>query len=117
MRKPFATSAAAVIALTLAGCGGDSDSNSDGEESPDEALAPACSEVWVAGETLPEDSEGCMNGDTLEAAASFTCEDGSSLFQYGDDFWAFGGQEIHEEEGGAASAEAYKAAYDTCQGG
>lgn len=115
MRKTIAASAAALLALTLAACGDDSDSPKSGGDN-DEALAPKCSDVWVAGETLPEDYEGCMDGDTLEAAASFNCGDGSSLFQYADDFWAFGGQEIHEEAGGVASAEPYKEAYATCQG-
>lgn len=114
MRKTIAASAAALLALTLAACG--DDSGSPKSVGDDEALAPKCSDVWVAGETLPEDYEGCMDGDTLEAAASFNCEDGSSLFQYADDFWAFGGKEIHEEAGGVASAEPYKEAYATCQG-
>lgn len=113
MRKTIAASAASLLALTLSACGGNDDKTTN---SDDEALAPACSEVWVAGQTLPADYEGCMNGGTLEAAASFNCEDGSSLFQFEDDFWAFGGQEIHEEAGGAASAEAYSEAYAACNG-
>lgn len=115
MRKTIAASAAALLAFTLAGCGDNSDSPESSRDK-EENLVPKCADVWVAGETMPKDYEGCMSGDTLEAAASFDCKDGSSLFQYEDDFWAFGGQEIHEEAGGVASAAPYKEAYATCQG-
>lgn len=113
----LATVAALLLGLTACSSGGDSEEkaapvSATPSESP---IAPECSEVWVAGETLDTDYKGCLDGGTLEGASSFRCGEGPNLFQHGSDFWAFGGQEIHEEPGGAANATAYSNAYNDCR--
>ena len=40
---------------------------------------PKCADVWIEGQRLPADYEGCMNGDVLEAGVS-SC--GGKLFTY-----------------------------------
>lgn len=74
---------------------------------------PECSEVWVAGQTLPENYEGCTNGDEIEAAFSYDCEDGTSLFA-NDDFWVRTPGEIVAMDG--EDDPAYSKAFDDCKG-
>ena len=46
----------------LAGCGGDDSGEDSGQPEASGAVEslPACDEVWVAGETLPDDYDGCV---------------------------------------------------------
>lgn len=108
----------AALALTATGCSGDDNGDtaegSQGAPAPATAMSeyPACEDVWVDGETLPEDYEGCDNGGTIEAAASIECDSGSGVFvTYQDQFHALLGGEITEA---ASSSEEYAAAYEEC---
>lgn len=79
----------AALALVLAGC---SDDGGEGESSTG---LPDCADVWVAGETLPEDYDGCMSDpDTIEAAVVMTCDDGSEFTGFDDRLYAKLGGEI-----------------------
>lgn len=109
------TLVAAALLSVLAACGGGDDDVS-GEDLAD-ALddMPKCSEVWVAGETLPEDYGGCDDGDTIVAAVSTECSDGTSLYGFDDRFYALGGEEIVEAAGGSTDTDpAYSKAYEDC---
>lgn len=115
--RTVAPALALILTAALSACGSSSNdaaNDTSGPTSSGASSVPSCGDVWKAGATLPADYDGCMNGDMLEAAAFFTCGDGSKLYQYASDFWAFGGKTIHEEPGGAAGAKAYKAAYGAC---
>lgn len=59
MKTLIGSSAIALALLGLAGCGDDGSVQDDPESATD------CSDVWVAGETLPSDYEGCNDGDTF----------------------------------------------------
>jgi hypothetical protein len=58
--------AAVIPAIFIAGCSG------DGKDGP-----PQCSDVWEDGQTLPEDYDGCLSGDSFEVAPIWDCIDGS----------------------------------------
>ena len=55
---------------------------------------PACSEVWVVGETLPTDYEGCRTKGGIDQGAHYACTDGNGeLIGYDDQSFArLGGQ-------------------------
>ena len=58
-----------------------------------EAL-PKCSEVWVVGETLPKDYEGCRTVGGIDHGAHYACTDsGGDLIGHNEQFFArIGGQ-------------------------
>ena len=89
--------AAALLLAFTAGCGDDepeqdtTDAGSS-QESDDsgegEGGIPACADVWVAGEKLPEDYGGCSNDDGSIAGASYEeCNDGSRLYTHDSRFF------------------------------
>jgi hypothetical protein len=50
---------------------------------------PACSEVWVVGDTLPEDYEGCRTKGGVDQGARYACTDGGGeLIGHNDQFFA-----------------------------
>jgi len=65
---------------------------------PEESAAamPECSEVWVAGKTLPADYEGCqIASGGIDRGASYACTDGNGdLIGYNDQFFARLGGEV-----------------------
>lgn len=115
--------ATVLLALSLTACGGGNDDKADSDpttsapvsDAPESSGTPTCSDVWVVGETLPEDYEGCEEGDTLFASVTQDCKDGSVFTSYDDRFYAVLGGPI------AANVEgddpAYSAFYDACLGG
>lgn len=89
----------------------------DSAQESDDGVYPACDEVWVPGQTVPAAYDGCLDGDTIEGAASFDCTDGTSLQSFRDELWALGDGPIAEKTTPEIAADpAYKAAYDTCVG-
>lgn len=131
---------AAVLALAtgvaLAGC---SDKNDDSEATPSdkgsaieldlddlrelkewEENVPDCSEVWIAGEKLPEDYDGCMDEDgTVAIATSVPCADGLlDMAFYDDRYWTrpADGTIVDAGEGGTAGNSAYGDDYAACSG-
>ncbi len=108
---------AAAFALTACGS---SASDDDGATAELPAVTsedyPKCEDVWVVGESLPDDYEGCYDGtrDTIELASYIGCGDGSRLTSYLDEWWVVTGGTIAQASGGTASDDGYGAAYDAC---
>jgi hypothetical protein len=121
----------ALMSVGLGGCGGDDKPESAGassssstpatasESAADDSPAgyPACEDVWVVGQPLPEGYAGCYEAErnTVEVAASFVCADGSELSSYKDRWWVLGDGVIAEAAGGETASDAdYAAAYSKC---
>ncbi|MDF9715579.1 hypothetical protein INN71_07580 [Nocardioides sp. ChNu-153] len=59
---------------------GSADSGASSDASGAPADAPACTEVWVAGGSIPADYAGCLAEDgSLEVAETTECADGRQL--------------------------------------
>ena len=121
-----------LLALSLTACGGDdsepesaSDSTSEAQPSETPSETPteeatedeepamaACEDLWVLGEKLPEDYDGCMRpDDSMEAPVVYDCDSGTGKFTgYDDKFYALLGGKI----GDATNEAEYGAAYDEC---
>ena len=81
MRKLLAVAA---LTVTLTACShGEQAKPSPKPEGASDAL-PVCAEVWVAGQQLTSDYEGCMDGDVLEAVVTT----GDGTVYYDDRFMA-----------------------------
>ena len=102
--------AAAATLLTLtAGCGDDEPeqdpSNADSSQESDdsgegEGGIPACADVWIAGEKLPDDYGGCSNDDGSIAGSSYEeCTDGSRLQTHDSRFFTEADGTIVEADG------------------
>ena len=86
----------------LAGCGGD-DSGEDAAQEASGAVEslPACDDVWVAGETLPDDYDGCViQGNEIAVFSPGECPGGDQYATYDDTFYAVGGDTIEESPSG-----------------
>lgn len=70
----------AALALSLAACGEEQGDAPAPDSSPVQAGTPTCEDVWVPGATLPENYEGCMEGDSLVLAI----EDSAGRVSYDD---------------------------------
>lgn len=106
---------AALLALLLTACGSDGKGGGTGDEVVDDVgTMPACSDVWVAGETLPDGYEGCETVDTIEAPAISECADGSRWTSYQDEFYAKYGGEIIAVKGEMSDDPAYSTFLDEC---
>ncbi len=69
-------------------------------ETPSEPAGPACSEVWVAGATLPAGYQGCQD-DTKQKwvqAMVYHCSSGQRLVTFGTTFYAAKGERINESD-------------------
>lgn len=92
---------AAVLAMAAAGCGGSGD---DGGQPKADGLvenSPPCDEVWVAGETLPEDYDGCLiQGNEVAVFSPADCPSGAQYATYADQFYAVPGDTIEESSSG-----------------
>lgn len=103
---------AIILASSLSACGGDDKSDTDAQAELEDTY-PLCSEVWVVGNEIDDDYEGCLldDKDTIQAGVSIDCEDGSKFFTHeeGGNFWT--------EDGVVATGDedAYSAAYSACQ--
>jgi hypothetical protein len=100
---------APLLALTVAACGGGGE---DAESAGTSGVMPDCSDVWVDGETLPEDYEGCTDGDTIAAAVTIECDSGIGTFvTYDDRFHALLGDTVTEA---STESDEYAKAYEDC---
>lgn len=124
--RPAATAALLFVLTACAGDDSDADRTSQPPGAPAEAPSqtegggglPSCANVWVPGETLAADYNGCelANGTTYPAVG-IPCKDGSGrLFAFdqqgsdADEFFALSGDEIQE----SADAQAYASAFSAC---
>lgn len=76
---------------------------------------PECSQVWVAGEEMPNPYKGCFDGASFVKAESQRCAFGAKLFTYDDRFYAAQFNKINETDG-LAEDPAYQKALDSCGG-
>ena len=93
---------AVVLATSLAGCGGDSGADAGQPEASGAVeTLPACDEVWVAGETLPDDYDGCViQGDEIAVFSPAECPSGDQYATHEDRFYAVVGDTIEESPSG-----------------
>lgn len=107
--------AAIALALLATGCSSsdETDAADNGSDTEASSSVPACSDIWVDGQTLPEDYDGCENdGGSIEAAATIECDSGIGTFAtYQDEFFALLGGEITEAP---SDSDEYAAAYEEC---
>lgn len=101
--------AGATVAVGLVACRGDGSKEVSIED------LPKCSDVWVAGKTLPADYEGCTENDDIATSLIIECV-GDDKFTTYDGFHAFLGGTI--AKGGPPNSQEYLGALSACtQGG
>ena len=101
--------------MLLAGCSASEGTpDDDGYTGADWASElPHCDDVWVEGQTLPENYDGCTPaGGGISTVAARTCSDDGGDLVYQDGFFARQGGEIAAGE--RQSAE-YERALADCQ--
>ena len=133
------------LALSLAACGGDSDSTATDPDASDSSTAtdtasptdatetaeasetpsettpptpdwPACGDVWVADAQLPLGYKGCLEGDTAVKADNLSCSSGQRIVRYDDSFFAVAGGTIYETSGPLEKDKEYLQKVRTCRG-
>ena len=133
------------LALSLAACGGDSDSTATDPDASDSSTAtdtaspaeatetaeasetpsettpptpdwPACGDVWVADAQLPLGYKGCLEGDTAVKADNLPCSSGQRIVRYDDSFFAVAGGSIYETSGPLEKDKVYLQKVRTCRG-
>ncbi len=124
---------ASCAVAALGGCGDDADGDtardaasqaeSASTESPDESVSetptepgalPACSEVWIDGQDLPEDYTACTSeGETLKPVKR-ACGYGAKFLEQDGRFYAMLGNPI-TDAGDLETSEQYQQLLETCQ--
>ena len=129
------------LALSLAACGGDSDSTATDPDASDSSTAtdtasptetaepsetasettpptpdwPACGDVWVADARLALGYKGCLEGDTAVKADNLSCSSGQRIVRYDDSFFAVAGGSIYETSGPLEKDKVYLQKIRTCR--
>ena len=133
------------LALSLAACGGDSDSTATDPDASDSSTAtdtaspteatetpepsespsettpptpdwPACGDVWVADARLALGYKGCLEGETAVKADNLSCSSGQRMVRYDDSFFAVAGGSIYETSGPLEKDKLYLQKVRTCRG-
>jgi hypothetical protein len=133
------------LALSLAACGGDSDSTATDPDASDSSTAtdtaspteatetpepsetpsettppvpdwPACGDVWVADAQLALGYKGCLEGDEAVKADNLSCSSGQRIVRYDDSFFAVAGGTIYETSGPLEKDKEYLQKIRTCRG-
>ena len=133
------------LALSLAACGGDSDSTATDPDASDSSTAtdtaspteatetaepsetpsettpptpdwPACGDVWVADARLALGYKGCLEGDEAVKADNLSCSSGQRIVRYDDSFFAVAGGTIYETSGPLEKDKVYLQKIRTCRG-
>ena len=70
------------------------------ETPTEEPAGPACTDVWVAGATLPVKYDGCQDAEKEKwvQAMIYHCSSGQRLVTFGRTFYAAKGEVINESE-------------------
>lgn len=88
------------------------------EEPTEEAdpTGPACSDVWVAGATLPRKYAGCQDAEQGKwmQAMVYQCSSGQRLVTFGRTFYAAMGEVITESETSLARNPEFKKVLASC---
>ena len=133
------------LALSLAACGGDSDSTATDPDASDSSTAtdtaspteatetsepsetasettpptpdwPACGDVWVPDARLALGYKGCLEGETAVKADNLSCSSGQRMVRYDDSFFAVAGGSIYETSGPLEKDKVYLQKVRTCRG-
>ncbi|WP_344008264.1 hypothetical protein [Nocardioides lentus] len=75
---------------------------------------PACDDVWRAGGTIPEDYEGCVDGDDAVVADLIRCSFGGTMTTFDDRFHGVVGNVVNDAGQSLADDQAYAKAYRLC---
>jgi hypothetical protein len=78
------------------------------------ADAPACSDVWVAGQKLARGYQGCTDGDTYVPRDTVICSSGQKMVRYADHFYGVLGGTIHQTDGVLTKDREYRKAERSC---
>lgn len=124
---------ALVLGLALAGCGEDSpdsateptstpttseptETPTETTETPSEPAGPDCAEVWVAGETLANNYNGCQDAEKgkFVQAMIYHCSSGQRLVTFRQNFYAAKGEVINETETPLAKDPEFKKVLASC---
>lgn len=121
---------ALVLGLALAGCGEDSpDSATEPTstpttseptetptEAPSEPAGPDCAEVWVAGEILANNYNGCEDAERgkFVQAMIYHCSSGQRLVTFRRNFYAAKGEVINETTTPLAKDPEFKKVLASC---
>lgn len=95
-----ATAVAAMV-LALAGCGGEKSSDTAAPKASGlvETL-PSCAKVWVTGETLGKDYDGCViKGNQVHVFSPGKCPSGAEYTDY-DRYYTVVGEAVQESASG-----------------
>lgn len=86
------------------------------EEPVAEPTGPACSDVWVAGATLPRKYKGCQDAEKGKwmQAMIYRCSSGQQLVTYGRTFYAAKGEVVNESETPLARNPEFQKVLATC---
>jgi hypothetical protein len=105
------TVALAIAVLATSGCGGNTD-----RAEPDLSGVPRCQDIWVGGQTLPQDYEGCVGeSGGLVMSSLLACTDGSQFTTHEGRFFAQLGGTITAGPGTSPETVAtYSRALDDC---
>ncbi len=102
--------------LLVAACGSETEAPAADPTASDDGgatVSSACTDVWIAGQELPDEYEGCTRPDgDLEAAVTYECTNGGELVGYDDRFYVVRPGKIAEIKGD--DDQAYAAAFDAC---
>jgi hypothetical protein len=95
-----------VLTAMTSGCG----------EDPASETLPDCSDVWVAGKTLPEDYEGCMKDGSIQVSETKKCSAMEGRFvTFDEKYFGILGEEV--SDAGLSSPEYQEAAQACFPGG
>ena len=105
--RPLSAAVLTLVAL-LGGCGSD-------EEPPLSETLPACESLWVAGETIPDDYDGCRDDEgVLQVSEVKDCTANDERFTtYGARFYGLLGGKVHDD---GVDSSAYSELYLACFG-
>lgn len=123
MRRASVSVLVCLLGLWLGGCGDDADpteatgstpassGSPSGTAVPD---GPACDEVWVDGQDLPERYRGCVQDDDWVEAATSRCASGQVLVTYGDRFYGAKGAVVNDVGEPLDDSDQYQRAMRSC---
>jgi hypothetical protein len=130
---------AAVLVVLLTACGEDDTATDGSGSTPDASVSaspseeaspsgettpteeeeatpqgPACAEVWVAGQVLPQRYRGCLDGEKWREAFVYPCSSGQKLVTYGRTFYAAKGEKVVESPTPLAKNPEFQGALAAC---
>lgn len=86
------------------------------DDPTEEVQLPACDTVWVVGQELPRNYQGCLEGEKEVQANGLYCEFGKPLFTYKKRFYAVENGPINRTDSPLAKDKAFQTAQRKCGG-